>query len=353
MHLPKRCRSLLLFPVAMLLAGCNTVLMSPSGDVAAQQGRLIVVSTLLMLLIVVPVIALTLLFAYRYRHTNKEATYKPDWDHSIQLELVIWAAPLLIVIALGAVTWISTHTLDPYRALVRIGADRPVAAGTKPLVVEVVALDWKWLFVYPEQGIAVVNELAAPVDRPIHFKITSSSVMNSFFVPALAGQIYAMPGMETTLHAVINKPGEFEGFSANYSGAGFSHMKFKFHGLATADFDKWVQGAKGGGTELSRDGYLQLEKPSEREPVRKFATVAPGLYDAIVNRCVARGTMCIKQMAAIDARGGLGTAGDTANGTLASLNLNLVTSPKSKTLVSAICAADERIGAPLPLATAN
>ena len=341
-------RRLILLPVAALLAGCNTVLMRPSGDVAAQQGQLIVVSTVLMLLIVVPVIALTFLFAWRYRQSNKEATYKPDWDHSIQLELVIWAAPLLIVIALGAVTWISTHTLDPYRPLTRIGAERPVPAGTKPLVIEAVALDWKWLFLYPDHGIAVVNEMAAPVDVPIHFKITASSVMNSFFIPALAGQIYAMPGMETTLHAVINKPGDFEGFSANYSGAGFSGMKFRFHGLAAADFDRWLQTAKAGGTELNRDDYLQLEKPSEREPVRRYATVAPGLYDAILNRCVPRGTMCIRQMAAIDERGGLGKAGSL---NLAALDASA--SSRSRALVSAICTVDDRIGAPLPLALRN
>ena len=176
---------LLLLAGTVPLAGCNTVLMSPSGDVAVQQGRLVVVATLLMLLIIVPVIVLTLLFAWRYRQSNAAAPYAPNWDHSIQLELVIWAAPLVIVIALGAVTWISTHTLDPYRALSRIDADRPIPAGVKPLIVQVVALDWKWLFFYPDQGVAVVNELVAPVDVPIEFRITSSSVMNSLFIPAL------------------------------------------------------------------------------------------------------------------------------------------------------------------------
>jgi cytochrome o ubiquinol oxidase subunit 2 len=253
------------------------------------------------------VIVLILLFAWRYRQSNNGATkYTPDWDHSTQLELVIWAAPLLIVIALGALTWISTHTLDPYRPLQRLDEGRPIPQGTKPLVVEVVALDWKWLFLYPEQGIATVNELAAPVDRPITFKITASSVMNSFFIPALAGQIYAMPGMETKLHAVINKPGDYEGFSANYSGAGFSDMHFKFRGLSSADFARWVQSTKTAGSPLSRDGYLQLERPSEREPVRRYASVAPGLYDAILNRCVESGKMCMKDMAAIDREGGQG-----------------------------------------------
>ena len=298
----KKFRALLLLPAALLLGGCDTLLLNAPGDVAAQQGRLIIVSTVLMLLIIVPVIALTCLFAWRYRQSNKDATYAPDWDHSTALELVIWAAPLLIIIALGAVTWINTHTLDPYRPLRRIDAERAVSADVKPLVVQVVALDWKWLFIYPELGIASVNELAAPIDVPISFKITGSSVMNSFYIPALAGQIYAMPGMETQLHAVMNKPGVYDGFSANYSGAGFSNMRFKFHGLSGADFDRWVQGAKASGNTLGRDAYLQLEKPSEREPVKRYASVAPDLYERILNRCVDAKKMCMNQVMAIDAR---------------------------------------------------
>ena len=283
MSLLKRSRVLLLLPAA-LLGGCNLVLLHPAGAVAAQQGHLIVVSTILMLLVIVPVMALTVLFAWRYRKSNTEATYTPDWDHSTQLELVIWAAPLLIIIALGAVTWINTHTLDPYRSLRKLDSTHPIAADTKPLTVEVVALDWKWLFIYPEQGIAVVNELAAPANVPITFKITASSVMNSFFIPSLAGQIYAMPGMETQLHAVMNRPGDYDGFSANYSGAGFSDMRFKFHSMSAAGFEHWVQTVKAGGQALDRNGYLQLERPSEREPVRRYATVADGLYDSILSR---------------------------------------------------------------------
>ena len=300
---------LLLIPTVALLSGCNWVLMNPSGDVALQQRNIILISTGLMMLIIVPVIALTLLFAWRYRKANTKADYRPDWDHSTQLELVIWAAPLLIIIALGAITWISTHTLDPYRPLSRIDANRPVPADVKPLVVEVVALDWKWLFIYPEQGIALVNEMAAPVDRPIQFNITASSIMNSFFIPALAGQIYAMPGMETKLSAVINKPGEFDGFSANYSGHGFNGMRFKFHGMATADFDKWVESNKTSGKQLTRADYLLLEKPSEREPVQRYASVDASLYKAIVNRCVEANKMCMEDMMAIDARGGMGKPG--------------------------------------------
>lgn len=334
-------RGLLLLPAAALLAGCNMVLMNPSGDVAMQQRDLIIQSTVLMLLIVVPVIALTLLFAWRYRKANTKADYQPDWDHSTQLELVIWAAPLLIVIALGALTWISTHTLDPYRPLTRITSEIDVVPGTEPLVVEVVALDWKWLFIYPEQGIATVNELAAPVHRPIMFKITSSSVMNSFFIPALAGQIYAMPGMETKLHAVINKTGAYDGFSANFSGPGFSGMRFKFHGQTAAEFDQWVannkQGSKG---TLNRAAYLALEKPSERHPVERYASVAPDLYDAILNRCVEAGKMCMKDIMALDAGGGLDTPGAS--------NVALGKGPgaasqSTRTFVAAMCSINDPV----------
>ena len=269
--------------------------MNASGDIAVQQGRLIVVSTLLMLIIIVPVIALTVLFAWRYRKNNQAATYDPEWNHSTALELVIWGAPLLIIIALGLVTWISTHTLDPYRPLRRLDAGRTVPAGVKPLVVEVVALDWKWLFIYPEQGIATVNELVTPVDVPLRFKITASSVMNSFYIPALAGQIYAMPGMETTMHAVINKAGTFDGFSANYSGAGFSDMRFKMHGVSAAAFSEWVQTTKAGGGALGRADYLLLEKPSIRNPVRRYGGVDRALYGAILNRCLAPGAACMNQ----------------------------------------------------------
>lgn len=279
-------RGLFLLP-ALALTGCNTVLLNPSGAVAAQQGHLIVVSTLLMLLIVVPVIALTLLFAWRYRQSNTAAVYAPDWDHSTQLELVIWAAPLMIIIALGALTWITSHTLDPYRSLRRLDQSRTVPPGVKPLTVEVVALDWKWLFIYPEQGIAVVNEMAAPVDVPIRFKITASSVMNSFFVPALAGQIYAMPGMQTQLNAVINRAGDYEGFSANYSGAGFSGMRFRFRGLSAADFGQWVSEARASGAALDPQSYQALARPSEREPVRRYSQVTADLYDRILDQCVS------------------------------------------------------------------
>jgi cytochrome o ubiquinol oxidase subunit 2 len=241
------------------------------------------------------------LFAWRYRKGGN-ATYTPDWDHSTKLELVIWGAPLLIIIVLGLITWITTHTLDPYRPLARIDEKRPLAANHKPLEVQVVALDWKWLFIYPEQGIATVNELVTPVDVPVRFKISASTVMNAFYIPQLAGQIYAMPGMETQLNAVINKPVESEGFSSNFSGDGFSHMRFKYRGVNQADFDKFVAQAKASGNTLDRARYLVLEKPSERHAPEHFALSDAGLFKAVVNRCVEPGSVCMDQMMHDDAR---------------------------------------------------
>jgi cytochrome o ubiquinol oxidase subunit 2 len=284
------------------------VLMSPSGDLALQQRNLIIASTVLMLLIIIPVMVLTGVFAWRYRESNPELDYDPTFTHSTSLELWIWSAPLLIVIALGAITWITTHTQDPFHAVTRVAAGRPVPAGVKPLKVQAVALDWKWLFLYPDYGIGTLNEMAAPVDMPIEFQITSVTVMNAFSVPALAGMVYAMPAMETQLHAVINAPGEYEGRSGNYSGAGFSDMRFRFLGLSSADFDRWVQKAKDGGGTLERADYLKLARPSLREPVRRWGAVPPGLYHAILNLCVDPNHMCVNDMAAIDAKGGLGLA---------------------------------------------
>ena len=310
---------------ALMISGCNWVVMSPSGDIAVQQRDLVLISTGLMLLIIVPVIALTLFFAYHYRQANKTAKYEPTWDHSVGLELLIWGVPLLIIIALGALTWTSTHLLDPYRPLGRISAETSTVGGNtpvgqlagnqqtitggKPLDVQVVALDWKWLFIYPEYGIATVNELAAPVDRPLRFKMTSSSVMNAFYIPALAGMIYTMPGMQTTLHAVINKPGNYEGFSSNYSGAGFSGMRFRFHGVSDAGFDAWVAKVRNGGGGLNRANYLQLEKPSEKVPVKYFGGVDGTLFKAIVEQCVQPGKPCMSDMMKSDAHGGMAMPG--------------------------------------------
>lgn len=341
----------LVLSASIALSGCDWIVMKPHGDIAQQQAQLIVTSTLLMLLIIVPVIALTLFFAFRYRQSNPEATYAPDWDHSTRLELVIWGAPLLIIIALGAITWISTHKLDPFRPLDRIAEGKPLVPGVKPLEVYAVSMDWKWLFIYPEQGIATVNEMAAPVDRPIHFRLTSTSVMNTFYVPALAGMIYTMPGMETQLHAVINKAGVYDGLSAHYSGAGFSDMRFKFHGLSNEDFARWVESSKAGGATLTRADYMKLELPSAKEPVRRFASVEPGLWGAIVDRCVDGKKMCVSQMMAIDAAGGAGKGGLAS--TMRSPWRNADGAQRERIVVAALCTPTNPLGLPIEIDTAT
>lgn len=299
-HLNRFKSKVLALSAPMLLAGCDWVVMKPSGDIASQQADLITFATVLMLLIIVPVIALTLLFAWRYRAANTQADYQPDWDHSTKLELVIWGAPLLIIIVLGVVTWTSTHLLDPYRPLKRIDENRPLSEQAEYLDVQVVAMDWKWLFIYPQHGIATVNELVTPIDVPVRFRITASTVMNSFYVPALAGQIYAMPGMETKLHAVINKAVESKGFSANYSGAGFSDMRFDYKGVSQKDFSAWVKTVRAKKDALNTPNYLVLEKPSERNAVQYYGKVEDDIFKRIVNMCVAPGAICMDTMMARD-----------------------------------------------------
>ena len=211
----------------------------------------------------------------------------------MRLELVIWSAPLLIVICLGALTWVGTHRLDPYRPLDRIAPGQPVPENAEALEVNVVALDWKWLFIYPQYGVASVNELAVPINRPISLRITASSVMNSLYIPELAGQIYAMAGMETRLHAVLNEVGTSQGFSANYSGAGFSGMRFTMRGLTADDFGRWVRrpGPRAKpcrATRISR--WKSLPKASRCATTR---AVDEQLYAAILGMCVRPGTTCM------------------------------------------------------------
>lgn len=271
--------------LTFLLSGCNTVVMNASGYVAREEAKLIVIATCLMLIIIIPVIFLTLFFAWKYRQSNTKSTYTPEWSHSTTLEIIIWGLPLLIIIILGYVTWISTHLLDPARPLDKISQNQLVK-NIKPIEVEVVALDWKWLFIYPELGIATVNTLVIPIDTPIHFKITSSTVMNSFFIPALAGQIYAMPGMRTQLNAVMNKIGEFDGLSSNYSGAGFSDMHFKVSSMTAKNFNKWIIDIKTKNTILDNQIYMNLEKPSKKVSPQYYGKVEENLFNKVVNMCV-------------------------------------------------------------------
>ena len=291
------------------LAACKAEVLAPAGDVAARQRDLLVISTLLMLLVIIPVMAMTIYFAHKYRAKNQQAEYRPDWDHSTKLEFVIWAIPLLIIVTLGALTWVGTHLLDPYRPLERISADQPVPQDVQPLQVQVVELDRKWLVIYPDQGLAAVNEMAVPVDRPVEFTLTSATVMNSFYIPAMAGMIYAMPGMQTKLHGVFNNAGQYRGIASNYSGWGFSGMHFKAIATDQAGFDDWVAKARAAGGTLDRPRYLELEAPSENVAAMTFAQIDPLLFPRIVNMCVEPGKICMAEMMALDAQGGTGLAG--------------------------------------------
>lgn len=261
---------------ALLLAGCQGGILDPKGPVAVEQKSLIITATALMLLVVIPVIVMTLFFAWKYRASNKDAVYEPKWSHSTKIELVVWLIPCIIIAFLAVLTWETTHKLDPYR---------PLDSDQKPIEVQVVALNWKWLFIYPEQQIATINELAFPSNVPVNFKITSDAAMNSFFIPQLGGQIYAMAGMQTQLHLLAHEPGVYKGFSANYSGAGFSGMKFNAVATKTpAEFDAWVAKVKASGKTLDVNGYRGLVLPSEKNPVTYYGAVTPYLFQGVLHK---------------------------------------------------------------------
>ncbi|MFS4436582.1 ubiquinol oxidase subunit II [Paracoccaceae bacterium GXU_MW_L88] len=312
----KRLRYPVLAAILLLVAGCNSEVMAPSGDVAAKTRDVFWITTALILVIVLPVMVATVMFAIRYRSSGdeeREAEYDPDFHHSTQLELLIWAAPLVIIIWLGALTWVSTHKLDPYRPL--DSETQGVEDDEEPLVIQVVSMDWKWLFIYPEQQIAVVNDLAAPLDRPIRFELTATEVMTAFYVPTLAGMIYTMPSMQTQLHAVINEEGTYKGMASHYSGAGFSDMDFQFHGMQEEDFDAWVDEARNSGDTLDRDEYRELLEPSEDVDPIYYALGDEELYHDILNRCVEPGKMCMDEMMMADMHSdGYGTPIDEAEG---------------------------------------
>ena len=259
----------------LLLGGCNMTLLDPVGQVGIDERNLIITATLLMLLVVIPVIAMTFIFAWKYRASNTKAIYTPKWSHSTKVEVVIWTVPILIIIALGVITYQSTHALDPYR---------PLESDVKPITIEVVSMDWKWMFIYPEQGIATVNKIVFPANTPVNFRITSDTVMNSFFIPGLGGQIYAMAGMTTKLHLIANRNAEMEGISANYSGAGFTGMKFKAIATSQADFDAWVSEVKASPKQLDEAAYAALSVSSQNNPVELFSSYTPNLFQKIVDK---------------------------------------------------------------------
>ncbi|RZF23834.1 ubiquinol oxidase subunit II [Paraburkholderia sp. UYCP14C] len=260
----------------LLLSGCSNLdILNPKGSVGLAERDLIATSVWAMLIVVVPVIALTLYFAWRYRASNRNAEYKPGWTHSTAIEVAVWTIPTLIILFLAVLTWKSTHELDPYR---------PLESQVKPINVEVVALDWKWLFIYPDLGIASVNQLAIPVGTPVNFRITSDTVMNSFFIPQLGGQIYAMAGMQTRLHLIADHSGDYAGLAANFSGKGFSDMKFRTLAESPEDFNAWVAKVRASSDRLDMDRYHAVSEPSEKDPVRYFSTVDPKLFNNIIAR---------------------------------------------------------------------
>ncbi len=246
--------------------------LDPKGWIALAERTLMLQATLFMLIVAVPVFALTFFFAWHYRAGNKSAHYTPDWEHSKMEELIWWAIPFEIVLVLGALTWTSTHELDP---------PKPIGDAA-PLVVQVVALDWKWLFIYPEQGIATVNYIQMPVGRPVRFELTSDAPMNSFWIPQLGGQLYAMTGMVNTLNLIASEEGEFAGMSANYSGEGFAQMKFMAEATSLEEFNQWVLSAKASSRFLTYKEYEVLARPSIGHEVTYYAGVEDNLYDTIV-----------------------------------------------------------------------
>ena len=267
--------------VAPLVSSCQGVL-DPQGPIASQQQLLLINSTAIMLVVVVPVILATLGFAWWYRASNARALRSTDEGYEGRTEFVTWSIPVLIVILLGGVIWIGSHQLDP-RA--------PIPGKADPLRVEVVALDWKWLFIYPDQGIAAVNQLVVPVGTPIEFRLTSATVMNSFFVPQLGSQIYTMGGMTTHLSLLADNPGEYPGFSANFSGDGFSWMRFVVRSVPAGDFNAWLEQVRGGRSVLDDAAYAELAKPSKAVPPTTYRSVEPRLFERILDQTTAGPTM--------------------------------------------------------------
>jgi cytochrome o ubiquinol oxidase subunit 2 len=260
---------------ALVLSTQNVPVLHPKGMIAEKQRDLFYTASLLMFIVVIPAYIMAIAFAWRYREDNKKAKYTPDWEHSYTAEVLWWGVPCVIIVFLSFLTWTSTHELNPYK---------PIVNGKKPLTVQVVALEWKWLFIYPEQGIATVNYLQIPEQTPIAFEITAQAPMNSFWIPQLGGQIYAMPAMRTQLHLIANEVGTYRGLSANLSGTGFAGMYFPVHSTTQEDFDEWVSSVKGSSQNLGIDEYLGLVKPSEYNPSAFYELSKTDLFEWILNQ---------------------------------------------------------------------
>ncbi|MCY9594101.1 ubiquinol oxidase subunit II [Paenibacillus chitinolyticus] len=264
--------------MTVVSAGCKSpIVLDPKGPVGQQQMDLIVISTLLCLVIIVPVLVITFVIVWRYRDKpDRKAKYTPNWEHSTKLETIWWGIPILIILVLGVVTVRYTHALEPSKPL---AAEKEV----KPITIQVTSLDWKWLFKYPEQGIATVNYVQFPEDVPVRFELTSDAPMNSFWIPQLGGQIYTMSGMAMKLNLMADEPGEYMGSGANFSGKDFGKMRFVAKATTQADFDSWVKEIKGSSPELTLDGYKKLAEPGVSE-VQSFSKFPEGLFEKIVTR---------------------------------------------------------------------
>jgi cytochrome o ubiquinol oxidase subunit II len=256
------------------LGGCSEGVLDPKGPIASAE-RLILFNALgIMLAIVIPTILATLGVAYWFRASNWRARYRPDFKYSGRLELLVWSIPAMTVFLLGGLAWVSSYDLDP---------PKPIASAAKPVRVQVVSLDWKWLFIYPEQGIATVNQLTIPVGTPVSFELTSSGVMNSFWVPQLGGQIYTMAGMTTRIQLQADHPGTYRGASANYSGDGFADMRFNVSAVPAEKFAQWVDAARSAGPVLEAQAYANLAKPSKAVAPFTYRFVAPDLFNGILS----------------------------------------------------------------------
>ena len=261
------------FALIVLLAACNRGILDPVGPVGQAEKTILINSTAIMLAIIIPTMLATVAFAFWFRRGNSKATYRPDWEYSGAVEMVVWGIPVLTILLLGGITWIGSHDLEPSKPL-----DSPV----KPVSVQVVSLDWKWLFIYPEQGVATVNQLVVPAGTPINYQLTSATVWNVFSVPQFGTMIYTMPRMTTRLNLQADRPGVYDGFSAHFSGDGFPGMQFKAHVLPPEQFAAWAQGARGKGGPLDGRAYTDLLKPTSYVKPMTYGAVAPGLFDAIV-----------------------------------------------------------------------
>jgi cytochrome o ubiquinol oxidase subunit 2 len=255
------------------LAACDRGLMDPIGPVGQAEKTILINSTAIMLAIIIPTMVATIAFAWWFRRGNGKATYRPDWEYSGAIEMVVWSIPALTIMLLGGITWIGSHDLEP---------SKPLESPNKPVTVQVVSLDWKWLFIYPDQGIATVNQLVVPQGTPVDFRLTSATVWNAFFVPQFGSMIYTMPRMTTRLHLQADQQGVYNGISAQFSGDGFPGMQFKAQVLPADQFALWAQGARGSGQALDGPAYALLAKPSSYVKPIIYGAVAPGLFDAIV-----------------------------------------------------------------------